>query len=319
LWEKQKIAASFKFDTQSYGFRADVSKGKKQYIKLPETLALLKTMKYTATRVDTYLNCPLRFYFRYVLGIKEKEKYSDEPGGSEIGSFMHEFLFKAFTPFIGKKPIYDMVFVDGFMRELGKSFDTEFLKRMKAGSLLVKEVVTHRAARFIEKEKERNARIIHGLEKRYTANLEFNGETYNFESRVDRIDELEDGSYLIIDYKTGGTEDIKMRVKLPEDVKLSRETIKKYVGSFQLPIYLELARGNMKGVELNAALYDLRTASLSQFFNENSPEERGERTIFCSKALEYILKEINDPEIPFAADDSSTAKCANCPYLYSCR
>jgi len=319
IWEKEKKDKNFRLKPKNLSFRSDAPDNKRSFNKYPEIVEYLKTMKYSATSVNTYLNCPLQFYFRHVLKIKEKETYKDEPGGSEIGKFIHNFLYKKFSTLLGSKPVYDEVFEKDFYNLLEQSFNETFLKRMGAGAYLLKEVIFHRMGVFLEKEKERNPKKIAALEKTYQGTIVSGQIKYYFESRIDRLDELEDGSFLILDYKTGGINDIKGRTGLPENMEFSRETIRKYLGSLQLPIYIKLAKMQMPSEHIDAALYDMRSGELIQFFKDAGEEEREDKTQFCTKSLEYIIAEINNPSLPFTPDDSNSSKCSACPYFYACR
>jgi hypothetical protein len=318
LWENEKKGPPNP-SPAAYGFRAGSRRAKRSYAKLPEVASFLKNMKYTATNLDTYLECPLRFYFRHVLKIREKENYQEEPGGSEIGRFIHGFLFRRYSAFKGSKPLFDADFESGFMSSLEIEFDEAFSGRMREGARLVKEIVLYRMKRFIEKERERNPRRVAALEKTYAGTIEAGGRAYAFEARIDRIDELEDGGSLVLDYKTGGFDEMKTKPGLPEGTAFSREAVKKHLGSFQLPLYLELVKRQSKENNMDAALYDLRSAELSYFFGDEEEKVREERSVFCAKALEFILGEINDPALPVVADDSDPAKCVSCPYFYACR
>lgn len=319
IWERQKKDKTYKLGTASFGFRAEASRGKLVYAKPPEVLEFLKAMRYSASKVNTYINCPLRFYFEHVLGIKELDKYSDEPDGSEIGTFIHGFLFESYKPFVGKKPIFDAKYEADYLKKLEESFDGKFSKRMSSGAFLVKEVVMHRMKRLIENERNRNPKRIIALEQSYSSSYAAGGRNYDFKARIDRIDELEDGSILIIDYKTGGAGADRMKAKLPDGLVFSRETVKKYIVSFQLPVYINLVGKEIKGSVIDAALYDLRSCELAGFYKGDDLGERKQRLSFCEQALEYIIKEINDPEKPFAADDDTAGRCAVCPYSYMCR
>jgi PD-(D/E)XK nuclease superfamily len=221
--------------------------------------------------------------------------------------------------FVGQKPVYDGIFEKKFMDSLGESFDETFSKRMMAGSFLVREAVLYRMKGFLEKERERNPKKIIALEKTYSGNFDLGGGSYVFESRIDRIDELENGAFLIIDYKTGVLENIRVKSSLPEDAAFSRKSLKKYIGSFQLPIYVRLFQRQMEGKRVDAALYDLRASELISFFKDDDENLRKEKIAFCDKALEFIIAEINDPSVPFAPDDSNQGKCSACPYFYMCR
>lgn len=50
---------------------------------------------YSPSQIDLYASCPMRFWFRYVLGLKKEDEPTLEPPASEIGTFVHE-VFERF-------------------------------------------------------------------------------------------------------------------------------------------------------------------------------------------------------------------------------
>ena len=85
-------------------------------------IEFLKKETYSATRLNTYLNCPLKFYYRYVLGLREKEDLLEGPEAVHIGRFIHELLEHTFQRFLRKKPIIDEKFKKSFFYEMDKKF-----------------------------------------------------------------------------------------------------------------------------------------------------------------------------------------------------
>ena len=59
-------------------------------------------MTYSATSLDSYLKCPLRFYYRYVLGLKEREELDEEIEAKDVGTLVHRILEEDFEPLIGR-------------------------------------------------------------------------------------------------------------------------------------------------------------------------------------------------------------------------
>jgi CRISPR/Cas system-associated exonuclease Cas4 (RecB family) len=61
--------------------------------KTPEIRALLERFTFTSTSLDTFLECPLRFYYRYLLGVPEDGETST---ALETGKLLHEIFYEAF-------------------------------------------------------------------------------------------------------------------------------------------------------------------------------------------------------------------------------
>ncbi|MHB9155296.1 MAG: PD-(D/E)XK nuclease family protein, partial [Endomicrobiales bacterium] len=259
----------------------------------------LKTMTFSATRVNTYLECPMKFYFRYVLGLREKEDLSCEPEGAEIGTYLHRLLAVAFKRFAGAKPVIDAEFSRYFFRTLHATFDERFAGRISSEAFLVKDVIIHRMKSFLEEEKMRPVERVMHLEKPFSGDIAVAGRPFRFEARVDRIDRLEDGTLLIIDYKSGSGDGMPARAKTLESLELSYDTIKSAVASFQLPLYLHLVEKAFPGETLDAALYDLRSAELKNYLKESDEAANKAKNDRCLEALRFIIAEITDPGVPF--------------------
>jgi len=67
-----------------------------------EIAEFLGRFTYSATAIDTYLVCPLRFYYRYVLRIAERLETAGEMDRADIGSLVHQALADYFTPRLGR-------------------------------------------------------------------------------------------------------------------------------------------------------------------------------------------------------------------------
>lgn len=320
VWQRQKEARSLDaLPVLGARFGAVPAAEKGRQTKTAEMAAYLRTARYSATKLNMYLECPMRFYFRYILGLEEKEDLLDEPEGVEIGNFVHDFLNIVFLRFTGKKPVIDADFENYFFTMLDDMFKKTLARKMKADAFLVKEILDHRMKEFLANEKTRQVEEIVCLEKTFTSGLTIGGSAFTFNARVDRIDRLTDGSLLIIDYKTGSSRILPGKTAALEAMEMSREAIRDTVASFQLPLYVQLAGQTFRGSRIDAALYDIRAAELKQYFQEADDDARQVKTARCAAALEHIVQEIVDPAVPFVADDADRDRCANCPFFYACR
>ena len=324
LWEKQLAQGALEVMEIPRGvFEVKISPEKATKPKNKKIIEFLEGIEYSASSINTYLGCPLRFYYQYVLGLREKEVISEEPESSDVGVFIHDLLYEAYSGFIGKKPLINQRFKERFFRLLENNFEAEFKRKMKSDSFIVKKIMQIRMERFLDNEAKREVDEIIGLELELKDELMAGKKSFRFTCRLDRIDRLSDGSLLVLDYKTAGAELPKGAGNLQEE-DFSREALRDTVKSFQLPLYLYFAQKIYSGQDINAALYTLndlgKNLGLKELFKKDKNLEAKEKALqFYLEALKFILLDILNPDIPFSADTSGYNKCGYCQFGYLCR
>jgi len=324
IWQRQLSLGKSEVAKITQGrFNVGALVTQKQAVKKTKDILdyLSKTFSYSASSIDAYLICPLKFYYQYVLNLKEKEDLLAEPEAKDIGEFMHKFLELVFKKFLNRSPRIDDAFTEEFFALFHKKFEAELAPRLGAEAFMVKEIMLHRLKRFLEKEntKERGVKKILLLEKDISLeNMRLGAKNLKFKYRIDRIDLLEDGSLLIIDYKTGGSGKAPAEWRILEKMELERKIIKEKISSFQLPIYYYFIEQQYKDKVVNAALYSLRDCELKYFFKDKELQERDQKQACCLKALDFIISQILDPEVDFVADEDEEF-CQHCEFLNICR
>ena len=321
IWERQQKKKRFEvIPLTRLSFSVNVLPVKTAVKKTKDMIEFLKNRAYSASSLNTYIHCPLRFYYKYVLGLEEKEKLPEDPESREIGTFIHQLLDNVFAGFIGRKPEIDRKFRRGFFKIFDERFKKTFSRRMRSGSFLLEEVMRFKLERFLDFEEsspERNVGEILYLERKFKEKLEFGGVSFDFTYVVDRVDRLQDGSVLILDYKTGSDTQKPQRIALLENMEPERKSIKERLKSFQLPLYYYFEKKKYKEENLNAALYSLRNPKLTYFPDKNSDTDK---TIeICLKAVDFTLQEILDAEKTFAADYENENNCRYCSFKCMCR
>jgi hypothetical protein len=329
LWDRQKKEKSLDvLALPKASFKIKVMPKKLEIEKTGDAIEFLRKLEYSASSINTYLYCPLGFYYRYVLGLEEKEDLLEEPQAADIGTFVHELLEETFSGFINKRPNIDAKFRRYFKAALDKKFSDEFQKKMKSDAFLIKEILDFRMERFLDNEAQRDVDEIIALERNFKADIKFRGENFKFQAFIDRIDRLSDKSLLILDYKTGDTGNLPLtNLKKIEAAGFAREALKHTIKSFQLPLYFYFVANDKryKDSQANAALYSLKDSSdnqgLVKLFKEEvaSADKKNLMDVYL-KALEFIVcDDIVNPKIPFKADQASPRNCQNCPFFYMCR
>ena len=119
--------------------------------------------------------------------------------------------------------------------------------------------------------------------------------------RVDRVDEMTDGTILILDYKTGSMD--PMPKEIPARCHFDAVNISVIMSrSFQMPLYVHYLRKQFPGREVNSVLYHLRTMSIENFLKEEQMKDVERILAGYFKALDFIMAEIYNLEIPFIDD-----------------
>ena len=237
--------------------------------------AYLAKKPVTATLLDTYLGCPLRFFYRYLSPLAPLETVAEEGDRAAVGVVVHEVLREFFAPFVG----HDIDGADLSAATLMDLYETR-LRQSAAyaalppdGQLLLARSGRARLAALVA-HMPRTTPL--ALETELRASLAVNDQPYLFTGRADRIDRRGEG-VLVLDYKTGT---IPGRKALPLDdagfwrrlgewqggddgLDLLREVATR-VGSVQLPLYCWLYATTEGEVPADAAFVELRESGLER-------------------------------------------------------
>ena len=325
LWERQKDED--KDDAREYistiGYRISLantlpgSVGKKD-----DVIEYLRRFTYHATALDTYLHCPLKFYHRYVLGLREKEEVAGDIDSGDVGSFVHEVMRLLFKDHIGKKLSPDDSMLAGLDAILDERFARWFGEEITGAKHVLRQQVRYQLRRLITHYQRplcrREPITLLELESK-VSRLTTNG--FTFSGKLDRVEQRGQQTY-ILDYKTGGDEK-RLGIDFQKLVVDQRETWAKAIGSLQLPMYMMLYAGDRKTtVENITAAYLL----LGRNRIDESIEIRlfddgvavGEIYPKLEQIIFGLLKEITDREVPFVPTDDVQEHCPYCPYTTIC-
>jgi CRISPR/Cas system-associated exonuclease Cas4 (RecB family) len=243
----------------------------------------LASFTWSATSFRSYLQCKRKFYFQYILKIKE-HTISLRPKSYELGDIIHSILEDYYT-------------IDENSNELAfEKIENLFIKYKSSNPFLILDLEIWKKKLYdfylYDKERLKHRKII-ALEK----NFECEFEGIKIKGVIDRIDMYND-IYEVIDYKTSST--------------LSVDTLKNCDKSddFQLEFYYLAMNQIYKTDKINAYYYDLNNTLL---INEIALDKKLE--ILCEKF--NLLKEISKNEISFSkCEDKSN--CIYCSYKIIC-
>ena len=324
IWDEEKRTGRInKQSVPRAAFNCEVITKQGSIEKNKNIIKDFNNFTFSASSLNVYLKCPMQFYYKYVLGLSEKEDLLDELENREVGNFIHNLLEDTFLKFVNKAPRIDNVFKKKFFAEFDNRFDKEFKRRMKSDAFMIEQIMRYRLERFLDNEAanpDRKVEIIEGLEKDIMTQIKLSNRKILFKCRIDRIDRMGSERIQVIDYKTGSSDAVPGTLKNLQNAlnNPERRTIKKAIKSFQLPLYLYCVQKEYKASTISAALYNLRTLKLDEF---PKPREYAlkEEIMGCSlKMLDFIVEEIYDINIPFEADENEDS-CRYCPFAGACR
>lgn len=328
IWDIQKKEKMLNLKNIYFGYFPVFFKVKKREIKKTENvIEYLKNFCYSPTAIDTYLTCPLKFHYTYVLGLEEQEVLTDDPEGKEIGEFIHSLLEESFKMFITPiksstywTPKIDEEFKKRFFLIFDQKFDSILAKRYKTESFLVKKVMKFYLEQFIFFEQQRieNEQVeqILMLEQNYKEKIFINNKQIFFKYRIDRVDKLKDGSLLVIDYKTGYVPQMNKNLKIEQ---LSYRNIKKQIKSFQLPLYVDIVQKKLGCENVDAMFYNIKEPDKRYRLFKDAKCQKEEIMNIVFSSLNYLIDEILDPKIPFYEDTEEPQNCEQCSFRYLCR
>lgn len=254
--------------------------------KNEEVLAKIEqflTAPLSASKVMSYLNCPLNFYYRYILDFGEEDTIEEEIENNTFGTFIHNVLEKLYRPFARHDEEGNLVQpapknltvqdIDKMLLLYPSHIEAEFLKHFdndKSAFETGKNLLSFQMANELTKRILLNERdfvsqlsvplfieyIEHTMEADLVINVEGIPRTIKLKGIADRIDSYGD-QIRVIDYKSGKVkkDHVELGELKPEQDLLSYMHSTKF--ALQLLMYLYLYR-EMKGVlPTEATIYSM--------------------------------------------------------------
>ncbi|MFV0421743.1 PD-(D/E)XK nuclease family protein [Oleidesulfovibrio sp.] len=216
------------------------------------------------TALDTYLTCPVRFFYERLCKINPAEEVNEGDDPLAVGDLLHGVLQEFYTPLVGKEVSRQDLNRDSLCTLFRKKlFESDLKNTLPYDSYaMLKASGPERLIRFINNQPDLT-RIIK-LEEKLEAAIEINGAKRWLTGRLDRVDER-DGKCIILDYKTGSVQ--KPRPPVWQDEQLWKRlavwqpdqveddpltALADNLHSIQLPFYIHLY-GAASGQEVGNA------------------------------------------------------------------
>ena len=324
LWERQKKEG--RKDDKSYVKTIQYAvnlreKDPRPIYKSTEIVRFLKEYSFSATCLNTYLSCPLQFYYEYVLGLREREVISEDFEKEEIGSFVHLVLCDYFKGKTGSVLTGKEMNLKEFEKVFHKDFEEQYGKDPTGEVYLLRNQVERHLKDFITyyqvpKIKEFQTKIL-GLEQK----VDVKRDSFNLRARLDRVEKRGERT-AIIDYKTSANKNY-LAIRYHKLDLEKRDSWSEAIATLQLPFYL-LTYSTVTGEKpesIDCMFLLLGKARIDTdievpLFKDET--EFRENFGNLTEVIFSLLREIVNPDQPFMPTIDAKNNCGRCPYGYIC-
>ncbi|MDR1980762.1 MAG: PD-(D/E)XK nuclease family protein [Tannerellaceae bacterium] len=322
----------------------NVSSAKTPAIEIAKTDGIMKQLDafrkggekaLSASAINTYLDCPLKFYFSAIEGIREEEEVSETVESNMFGSMLHQVMEELYHPFCGNMVTADLLkavrkdnaaVTHAIERAFaGVFFKTTTIRPLTGQNFLIGETIRKYVGKIIERDGQLTPFRYIESEKRINGLFTLSDKSeIQLKGFIDRIDETGD-AIRIIDYKSGAGVSVFNVIEALFD-KEEKERPKAIMQVFLYAwMYSRLPEGKEKPVQ--PGIYYIRSLFSDPF--DAGIYHRTERTkktpveAFAPYAGDFergmrgCLDELFDKETPFAQTPVGKA-CAYCPFIGIC-
>ena len=288
----------------------------------------------SASALNTYLDCPLQFYFAVVEGIEEEDEVSETVESNVFGSILHKVMENVYRPFCGqqitaellKAVREDVLTMTGAVARAFAEvfFKTDVVRPLTGQNFLIGEMIRKYATKILERdgalapfrylESEKKVRGLFSLS---------DGSEVQLKGFIDRVDEV-GGTLRIIDYKSG----TGMTVFPSVEALFDKSAADRPKAVMQVFMYAWMYANELSGrTAIQPGIYYVRTLFAPTFDAgiyhrvERGKQERvmdfaDYRDVF-EEGLRGCLDEIFSEETPFIQTTNGKA-CSYCRFRSIC-
>jgi hypothetical protein len=290
----------------------------------------------SASAVNTYLDCPLQFYFSVVEQMQEEDEISETIEADTFGSIFHSVMEWLYTPFKEKLVTADLLQALSKNEKLlthiiERSFAENYFKTgeqnpkpLTGQNFLTGEIIRRYVKQTLGADAKLTPFVYLESEKRLNLSYRLpSGRNVSLKGFIDRIDEVNKHTR-IIDYKTGKGQ---LQFRSMEQVfdKSAKDRPKAVMQVF---MYAHLYLLESPGTPVEPGIYYLRNLFDDQFDagvifkpvqgNPAKVTDFGEYRDEFRRHFDACLEELFDPAVPFTQTPTGKA-CEWCRFTGICR
>lgn len=289
--------------------------------------------------LNTYLDCRLRFYYRYVAGLKTPDEVSAEIDSALFGTIFHLSAQLAYTDLTANGKMIQREDLERLLRDeiklqgyVDQAFKQELFKvapeekpEYNGVQLINSKVIVSYLKQLLRNDLQYTSFEMVAMEKKVSEKITIQTAlgplTLRLGGTIDRMDAKE-GTLRIVDYKTGGSPKIPANI---EQLFTPSETRPNYI--FQTFLYAAIMSRKQPLMVAPALLYIHRAASESyspviEMGEPRKPKIPVNNFAFFEdefrERLQALLEEIFDEKELFTQTED-IKKCAYCDFKAICK
>ena len=324
--------------------------------KTPQLLEKLHQHAFSASSLQSFVACPLKFCLCHLMKVQPPAILSDRLEANELGTVIHAIFNAAFDEIIdcGDHQEQYTAVLQKYIDQIDELVCAEILKlkgreSMSANDLsqgywlINRRIIKETVVSYLERAKTE----LLNSPWRITANeMKIDIQDYKVTPKdgqafyvkmtgsIDRVQKNADGDVMILDYKTGKVEESKLRLSVKKDTELTDEVVPDFINTvftdskydklFQLVVYMlmyeHVAEKNLNVVK--AGILSTREVSKNSpryVFNANVFQDDNlltYKSVF-EECLNNLFLDIFDADTPFVQTEKEE-NCKNCDFLHLC-
>jgi hypothetical protein len=294
-----------------------------------------ETKRLSPSALNIYLDCGLKFYFRYIEGLTEMDEVTDEIDYSVFGKLLHKTMELIYRPYLNSEITADIIVrlrKDGrtMPNALLRAFAEDYFHTEQASdsditgrNIIIREVLIKYVARILEIDAKSAPFTILSIEEPLDVSIPVSdgnrNARLNMHGYIDRLDYARD-ALRIIDYKTGNAKrNFAGIADLFDRGKTGNHAV------MQTLAYACMIRHSRKEYpRINSNLYVMKDIFADDYdprirISHQSPiDNYFDVAQDFEEELNRLLSEIFLSNTPFS-QTGDDAKCSTCPYADICR
>ncbi len=289
--------------------------------KTPEVAEWLRGFAHSASSLDAYLQCPLKFYYTHVLRLGPREEASGEIEAVDIGIFVHDVLSRHFSSRV-QRPL---TAEDADPAAISAVVDDLFPGRFGAAETGANRLLRNQIRRhlgdflsgYLRPLVETHRVTIRGLEQ----SVRTTWKGFLLRGRMDVVQER-DGRTVLIDYKSSAHR-ANYSIGLKKLDPVDRGSWGKAIPTLQLPFYVLLhARETGRDpIDIHAMFLMLGRAEMDERIELPlfpAPEDAAAGWPMLEAVISGLLEEIVSADVPFSAAENLRTACPRCDFTNIC-
>lgn len=260
-----------------------------------------------------YISCPLKFYFRSVAGMYEKEETEENMEAATFGKVLHKAMQILYTGLKEIRPETLAQLRTKTEAALQQALSDEYVSAasLEGKNILLGNVIRELIAKILVADKEDAPFHLLALEMEVNEEFVIDPERkIILHGFIDRLDETPIG-LRIIDYKTGNVEKKKPKAiaNLFSDPK--------YKEQFQAMLYAYVISTKEQVKTIRSGLFTLKDMADGLWYLQDGEPFTQLQFLEFETELRNLMATIFNPAIPFTQTEDEK-RCVYCPYKEIC-